>query len=118
MARGARVNAQGGTMTTVFVHHRVADYSAWRPEFDRAMKADWTRDVRSYHVWRGEDDPNLVVVENTFDSRNAAEAMVRNPALREAMNRAGVIESSVRIEYLEEVGAGKREEVLAGKREP
>ena len=26
-------------MTTVLVNHRVADYDAWRPHFDRAMEA-------------------------------------------------------------------------------
>jgi hypothetical protein len=92
-------------MTTVFVHHRVADYDRWRPEFDRAVKADWTRDVRAYRVWRGLDDPNLVMVTNTFDSRQAAEAMMNNPALREAMGRGGVIPESVRIDYVDEVAA-------------
>ena len=93
-------------MTTVFVHHRVADYNTWRPEFDRAMTAGWTKDIRAHRVWRGQDDPTLVIVANTFDSREAAEAVMNNPTLREAMGRAGVIQSSVRIDYVEEVAAG------------
>jgi len=95
-------------MTTVLIHHRVADYNAWRPEYDRAMKADWTKDIRAYRVWRGQDDPNLIVVANTFDSRPAAEAVINNATLREAMGRGGVIESSVRIDYVDEVAAGTR----------
>lgn len=95
-------------MTTVLVNHRVADYDAWRPHFDRAMEADWTKEVRSYQVWRDEDDPTHVFVANTFDSREAAEAMVNNPQLREAMAAAGVVESSVQIDYLDEVGSGSR----------
>jgi len=95
-------------MTTVFVHHRVADYNTWRPEFDRAVKADWSKDARSYRVWRGLDDPNLVIVTNTFDSRQAAEAMMNNPVLREAMGRGGVIQSSVRIDFVDEVVSGTR----------
>ena len=95
-------------MTTVFIHHRVADYNTWRPEYDRAIKADWTRDIRAHRVWRGEDDPNLVIVANTFDSRQAAEALMNNATLREAMARGGVIESSVRIDYVDEVAAGTR----------
>ncbi len=67
-------------MTTVLVNHRVADYDAWRPEFDRAMGAEWTSDVRSYQVWRGQDDPTLVVVTNTFDSREAAEEFANSSA--------------------------------------
>jgi hypothetical protein len=95
-------------MTTMLVNHRVADYDAWRPEFDRAMGAEWSSDVRSYQVWRGQDDPSLVLVTNTFDSREAAEAFANSSALREAMGRAGVVESSVQIEYLDEVASGKR----------
>ena len=95
-------------MTTVFVHHRVADYNSWKPEYDRAMTADWSNDIRTHRVWRGQDDPTLVIVESTFDSRKAAEALVNNAALREAMGRGGVIESSVRIDYVDEVAAGTR----------
>jgi hypothetical protein len=95
-------------MTTVFVHHRVTDYNTWRPEFDRAVKADWSKDMRTYRVWRGLDDPNLVIVANTFDSRQAAEAMVNNPVLREAMGRGGVIQTSVRIDFVDEVASGTR----------
>ena len=95
-------------MTTVFVHHRVADYNTWRPEFDRAIKADWTKDIRSHQVWRGLDDTNLVIVANTFDSREAAESVMNNATLREAMARGGVIESSVQIDYVNAVAAGMR----------
>ena len=95
-------------MTTVFVHHRVADYNTWRPEFDRAVTAEWTKDIKAHRVWRGQDDPNLVIVANTFDSRQAAEAVMNNATLREAMRRGGVIESSVRIDYVDEVAAGTR----------
>ena len=90
-------------MTTVFVHHRVNDYNAWRPEYDRAMKADWSKDIRSSQVWRGLDDSNLVIVASIFDSRQTADAFMNNPTLREAMGRGGVIQSSVRIDYVDEV---------------
>ena len=95
-------------MITVFVHHRVADYDAWRPEFDRTTQSDWAKDVRGYgyRVWRGQDDPNLVIVANTFESREAAEAAMNNPMLREAMARGGVIVSSVRVDFVNEVAAG------------
>jgi hypothetical protein len=95
-------------MTTVFVHHQVNDYDAWRPEYDRAMKADWAKDIRSSQVWRGLDDSNLVIVASTFDSRQTAEAVMNNAALRDAMGRGGVIESSVQIDYVEEVVASTR----------
>jgi heme-degrading monooxygenase HmoA len=95
-------------MTTVFIHHRVADYNAWKPEYDRAMSADWSKDIRAHRVWRGQDDPNLVIVASTFDSRQAADALMSNATLREAMGRGGVVQSSVRIEFVDEVAAGTR----------
>jgi hypothetical protein len=95
-------------MTTVLVDQRVADYDAWKPELDRAWEAEWTSDIRSYQGFRGQDDPNRVLVLNTMDSRPAAEALVNNPALRDAMAGAGVDPSSVRIEYLDEVASGTR----------
>ncbi len=95
-------------MTTMIVDHRVEDYDAWRPHFDRAWTQDWTNDIRSYRVWRDQDDPNHIFVANTFDSRAAAEALAASPLLLEAMGEGGVIPDSVRIAYVEEVGAGTR----------
>jgi hypothetical protein len=90
------------SMTTVFVHHRVADYNAWKPEYDRVTK-EWATDIRANHVWRGLDDPNLVIVATTFDSRETAERLMKDPALAEAMGRGGVIQSSMRIDYVDKV---------------
>jgi quinol monooxygenase YgiN len=92
-------------MTTVLITHRVADYNAWRAEFDKAVRADWAKGIRSYRVWRGEDDANLLIVANTFASRAEAEAMVNNSMLREAMGRGGVDASSVHIDYVNEVAS-------------
>jgi hypothetical protein len=102
------IHPKEGSMTTVYIHHRVTDYNTWKPEFDRALKADWCKDIRSYRVWRGLDDPNLVIVANTFDSRQAADALMNNATLREAMGRGGVIASSVKVDYVDEVDAGTR----------
>src|SRR5271165_2392289 len=46
-------------MTTVFAYHRVADYDFWRAGYARAIAA--TPEVRSYRIWRGQDDPNYVI---------------------------------------------------------
>jgi len=95
-------------MTTVFVHHRVADYTKWRAVFDEWIKSAFSRDIKTYHVWRGQDDGDLVIVASTFASRQLADAAFNNPALGEAMARAGVIQSSIRIDYVGEVGSGSR----------
>jgi hypothetical protein len=69
------------------------------------MKEDWSKDIRSHHVGRGLDDPNLVIVATTYDSREAADRLMNNPTLGEAMGRGGVIQSSVRIDYVDEVSS-------------
>ena len=95
-------------MVTLLVDHKVADYEAWRPVYDRALAAEWSNTIRSHQVWRGQDDPNHVIVASTFDSRDAAEAFSKKPELREAMGRAGAIESSLQIHIMDEVASGPR----------
>jgi len=92
-------------MTTVICLCRVADYDAFRPGYDRAVEA--VSEIRSYHVWRGQDDPNLVVIEETFDSREVAEAIWTSPETKDAMIADGVDLSSLRIEYVDEVGSNR-----------
>jgi hypothetical protein len=60
-------------MTTVLCRCRVADYDAWRPGYDHALQV--TPGVRTYRIWRGQDDANLIVIEETFDSREHAQAV-------------------------------------------
>jgi hypothetical protein len=86
------------------VRFRVADYDAWRPQFDAAMERARGL-VRSYRVWRGQDDPNLVLTEETFDSRAVAETLLANPAIQQEMAEHGVDPSSVQFDWLDEVGA-------------
>jgi hypothetical protein len=54
------------------------------------------------------DDPNLVIVANAFASRQSAEAVMNNATPREAMGRGGVIQSSVRIDSVDDAAAGTR----------
>jgi hypothetical protein len=91
--------------TIVLVHHRVADYDAWQAAYDRVLAGPLAGDVRFSRVWRGLDDPNLVVVAETYPSREAAEAALGNPELPEVMAQAGVEMASMRIDYLYEVAA-------------
>ena len=95
-------------MTTVLVHHRVVDYDVWKQEYDRIVAGPLGAAVREFRVWRGIDDPNLVVVAETYDSRAAADEASAHPDLAAAFERAGVVMSSMQIDYVAEVGAGER----------
>jgi hypothetical protein len=93
-------------MTTVLILCRVADYDSWRPRYDDSV--DMFDQVLTSQVLRGQDDPNLVAVIETFESREIAEALFNDPAVEEAMIKDGVDLSSVRVEYLDDVGVGGR----------
>jgi hypothetical protein len=83
---------------------RVADYDAWRPGYDHALQV--TPGVRRYRIWRGQDGPNPIVVEETFDSREHAQAAWTSPEMEAGMIADGIDMSTVTIEYFDEVSAG------------
>ena len=93
--------------TVSLVHHRVADYDAWKPVYDSFAGAQRQGGVVWQEVLRPVDDPTLVVVGHWFESADAAKAFFDNPALKDAMARGGVDESSFRIEFFQEESAGE-----------
>lgn len=90
-------------MITVLVNHRVADYDDWKAAYDRIDSGPLASDVRSYRIWRGLDDPNLVILAETFESREIAEAVFAHPELAEEIVKAGVDMASMELHFLEEV---------------
>jgi hypothetical protein len=89
-------------MTTLLIRHRVEDYEAWKQVYDSVGEMQRDGGVRSDRVWRSADDPNVVVVEHDFDSRQAAKEFMDRSDLRETMARGGVDESSLQAELLDE----------------
>jgi ATP-dependent Clp protease ATP-binding subunit ClpA len=92
--------------TVALVHHRVADFDAWKQVYDSFADIQRAGGVRAHHVWRTRDDPTMVVVVHVFDSSEAADAFFGSHDLEDAMARAGVDPSSVQIEYLDEAESG------------
>jgi len=90
-------------MVTLLIHHRVADYDAWRPVYDRVTAGPMGERVRSHSVLRGVDDPQLVVILETYDSREDAEWSINHPDLPAVLIECGVQMDSVQIDYLEQV---------------
>jgi quinol monooxygenase YgiN len=93
--------------TVTLVHHRVADYNAWRSVYDGVRELQRDGGVRYQRVMRGADDPDMIVVVHEFDSRESAQAFFDNPALRDAMGQAGVDMASFQLEVLEDLGGGE-----------
>jgi hypothetical protein len=91
--------------TTVLCRCRVADYDAWEAGYAHALQV--TPGIRTYRIWRGQDDRNLVVVEETFATREEAQTAWTSPETEAAMEADGIDLSSAWIEYVDEVAAGK-----------
>jgi quinol monooxygenase YgiN len=89
-------------MVTLLIRCRVADYDVWRPRYDAAVARDTSSGVLSAQVWRGRDDPDLVVIIETYDSRESAEALMYSPEIQAEMVADGVDPASVQIDFLDE----------------
>ena len=78
-------------MVRVFIRHSVADYDAWRAEYDAFAEERSGMGVRDHAVYRAVDDGNELTVWHDFDSRAEAESFTGADRLREVMHNAGVL---------------------------
>jgi len=89
-------------MFILVMNHDVEDYERWKIGFDEYPPTQ--EGARFHHVNRSIDDPNNITVICGWDSVDAAVAFRDNPALGDAMDRAGVV-GVRRFEISEEVAA-------------
>jgi quinol monooxygenase YgiN len=89
-------------MVTLLIRCRVADYDFWRPRYDTAVARDLGEGLRSSQVWRAQDDPNQVVIIETYESREAAEALMNSPEIQAEMVADGVDTASAELVFLDE----------------
>jgi len=89
--------------TTMLVRHRVGDFDTWLRIYTGFAAFQREGGVRSQSALRSADDPSDILVTHTFDSREAAEAYLGDRRLKEAMGEATVDDSSVTIEFFDEV---------------
>jgi hypothetical protein len=78
-------------VATMFLRHKVADYNAWRREYDKHGDFQKRSGILVATVYRGEDDPNDVTVSHEFASTAEARAFIANADLKSAMKNAGVV---------------------------
>jgi quinol monooxygenase YgiN len=94
-------------MVSVLITHRFADYDTWKRGYDAIMQGPLASNVRSFRIWRGCDDPNLVILCETYESRETVDATFANPALLEAIAATGVDMPSLRVDMADEVASGQ-----------
>ena len=87
--------------TLVLIRCRVDDFDTWRPKFDAFVSTQPA--LLSYRVWQGTDDPNLIVLIETWGSREAFDALMSDPRLEELMAADGVDVSSATIDVVDEI---------------
>jgi quinol monooxygenase YgiN len=85
----------------LIVQHTVRDYDAWKPAFDEHESVRAKYGCLGHTIYRDADKPNDVTMIFRYESRERAEEFMRDPSLREAMERGGVI-SEPRAMWLEE----------------
>jgi hypothetical protein len=79
-------------MVYVSVRQSVKDYAAWRPFFDNDASRRHSGGATGVNqIYRDVEKPNDVAVVLEWDTKENAQKFVSDPALREVMEKAGVI---------------------------
>jgi hypothetical protein len=83
-------------MVQVMVRHAVTDYATWRPIFDADDARRRAAGSTGVHqVYRDADNPNTVTIILEWDTTERAHKFMSDPALGEAMQRAGAEQPTV-----------------------
>jgi hypothetical protein len=75
---------------TLAIRHHVRDYGSWRKVYDEADSLRAEHGCTAEHVMRLPEDGNDLFITHDFPSVEQANSFADDPALREAMGRAGV----------------------------
>jgi quinol monooxygenase YgiN len=78
-------------MTTLSVHHKIADYSKWRAVFDEMDPIRRKFGETGYSVFRSAADPLELTIHTEWPSIDQARAYATSPDLKAGMQNAGVI---------------------------
>jgi hypothetical protein len=70
---------------------KVANYAKWKTVFDGRDSARLANGIHKYVIGRGENDSNMVLVANKVDDLGKAKAFGKDPAMKAAMAKGGVI---------------------------
>ena len=91
----AKASAATTAPVLAVISHPVKDYAAWRVVYDSAEPLRQKAGVTGAEVFRDPANPNQLVILHRFPSLDAANGYFGDPALKDAMTRAGVIAAPV-----------------------
>ena len=78
-------------MATLFVRHKVKEFSIWKAAYDAFDAERKTMGVTSHGVYQTDENPGDVTVYHEFESMDAAKAFAGSPRLKEVMESGGVV---------------------------
>jgi heme-degrading monooxygenase HmoA len=78
-------------MVTVIISHECKDYSDWRKVFDADEGNRSKAGFKSTALYHAADNANKITIMGEAPSLEAITAFMTNPALKEAMEKGGVI---------------------------
>ena len=91
-------------MVTMLFTCRVADYETWRPLYEASVGT--APPVLAWRLWRSLDDPNLVFMAETFESREIAEEILASDEVQQEMADHGVDKSTIQYWFVDAVSEG------------
>ena len=75
----------------LIIKHKVANYTKWKPGYDSDDSSRRANGLTNFIIGRGMDDSNMLVIVLKMDDVNKAKEFGNSPALKEKMQKAGVI---------------------------
>ncbi len=73
------------------VWHKVADFTKWKASYDAHDSMRVRSGIHNYVIGREADDSNMVLVATKVDDITKAKAFAKDPSLKAAMQKGGVI---------------------------
>jgi hypothetical protein len=93
-------------MPYMMVHHKVRDFTQWKPFFDRHESTRKTSGSKSAQVFQNAEDPNDLFILFEWDMLENAKKFSLSDDLKKIMEQAGVI-GMPHIHFLKEVSKSK-----------
>ncbi|SEA41528.1 hypothetical protein SAMN05443667_104125 [Flavobacterium gillisiae] len=75
----------------IVIKHDVAGYNKWRLAYDAHDSVRMTYGISHFVIGRGMDNPNTIMVIDKMDDVNKAKDFSMLPSLKDAMKKAGVL---------------------------
>jgi hypothetical protein len=77
--------------TIITVWHKVADFAKWKASFEAHDSFKLANGIHNYVLGRSVEDTNMILVATKADDVEKAKAFMKNPDLKTAMQKGGVV---------------------------